>query len=94
VDARASFSPFRIYNDEITMVGSMAVLNSYARAVEMFGAGALDAAAMVSHAFPLDGYGEAIEMFRAGSGRKLQIRPQLDAAVQLQPARPDREAGA
>jgi len=82
-DARASFSPFRVYNDEITMVGSMAVLHSYARAVEMFGAGALQAEAMVSHAFPLEGYGDAVEMFRAGSGRKLQIRPQSDAMVEL-----------
>ena len=50
-DAAATFSPFRVYNDEITIVGSMAVLNSYARAVEMFAAGALAADRMVSHAF-------------------------------------------
>ena len=42
-DATATFSPFRVYNDEITIVGSMAVLNCYARAVEMFAAGALTA---------------------------------------------------
>ena len=82
-EAKASFSPFRIYNDEITMVGSMAVLHSYGRAVEMFGAGALRAEAMVSHAFPLEAYGDAMEMFRAGTGRKLQIRPQTDAVVEL-----------
>ena len=74
-DAAATFSPFRIYNDEISVVGSMAVLASYGRAVEMFAAGALDAAAMVSHAFPLEGYGDAVEQFRRGAGRKLQIRP-------------------
>ncbi len=83
VEARAQISPFQIYNDEITMVGSMAVLNSYARAVEMFAAGALRAEAMVSHAFPLDAYGDAIEMFRAGTGRKLQIRPQTSTTVEL-----------
>ena len=75
-DARASMSPFRIYNDELNLVGSMAVLHSYGRAVEMFAAGALQAATMVSHAFSIDDYGEAIELFRAGTGRKLQIRPQ------------------
>ncbi len=69
-DATATFSPFRVYNDELTITGSMAVLNSYGRAVEMFTAGALNAEAMVSHAFCLDDYGEALEMFRSGSGRK------------------------
>jgi 2-desacetyl-2-hydroxyethyl bacteriochlorophyllide A dehydrogenase len=83
VDARASFSPFRIYNDEINIVGSMAVLNSYARAVEMFAAGALRADRMVSHAFCLDDYADALDEFRAGRGRKLQIRPQTTRSVEL-----------
>ncbi|MCW2810971.1 MAG: zinc-containing alcohol dehydrogenase [Friedmanniella sp.] len=82
-EARASYSPFRVYNDEITMVGSMAVLHSYARAVEMFTAGAIQAPAMVSHAFTLDDYGDAIDMFRAGTGRKLQVRPQSTSSVTL-----------
>lgn len=82
-DAKASFSPFRIYNDELTVVGSMAVLNSYARAVEMFTAGAIDAKAMVSHAFSLEDYGDALDLFRAGTGRKLQIRPQLASSTEL-----------
>jgi len=82
-DAKATFSPFRVYNDEITIRGSMAVLNSYARAVEMFAAGALRAEPMVSHAFCLDDYGDALEMFRAGTGRKLQLRPQARTSEQL-----------
>jgi len=82
-DAWVGVSPFRLYNDEITVVGSMAVLHSYGRAVTMFGAGAVDARPMVSHAFPLEGYGEAIELFRTGGGRKLQIRPQTRSAVEL-----------
>jgi len=82
-EARAAFSPFRVYNDELTVVGSMAVLNSYERAVELFAAGALNAAPMISHAFPLSGYGEALELFRAGTGRKLQLRPALDRPIVL-----------
>jgi 2-desacetyl-2-hydroxyethyl bacteriochlorophyllide A dehydrogenase len=83
VDARARFSPFGVYNDEITVVGSMAVLASYARAVEMFAANALNADQMVSHAYTLEDYGEALEAFRAGTGRKLQIRPQASKSQQL-----------
>lgn len=74
-DGTAKFSPFRVYRDEISIVGTMAVLNSFGRAVEMFEAGAVNAAAMISHSFVLDDYAEALELFRKGSGRKLQIRP-------------------
>ena len=82
-DARASFSPFTVYHDEITMIGSMAVAHSFGRAVEMFAAGVLRAEPMVSHAFRLEDYGEAVAMFRRGAGRKLQIRPPATESVAL-----------
>lgn len=74
-EARAEYSPFRVYRDEITIVGTMAVLNTFGRAVEMFEAGAIDPVPMISHSFSLDDYDEALQMFRDGTGRKLQIRP-------------------
>jgi len=74
-DKTAQFSPFRVYRDEITIVGSMAVHNSFGRAVEMFEMGAINAKAMTSHSFSLDDYAQALDMFRKGEGRKLQIRP-------------------
>lgn len=74
-DRSAQFSPFRIYRDEISIVGTMAVLNSFGRAVEMFEIGAINATAMISHSFVLDDYEQALDLFRAGTGRKLQIRP-------------------
>lgn len=75
-DATANFSPFRVYNDEITIVGSMAVLHSYGRAVELMGRGVIDADTMISHSFALDDYPDALEAFRSSTGRKLQVRPQ------------------
>lgn len=74
-EAMANYSPFRVYRDEISIVGSMAVLNSFGRAVEMFEAGAIKAGPMISHSFTLDDYADALQMFRDGTGRKLQIRP-------------------
>jgi 2-desacetyl-2-hydroxyethyl bacteriochlorophyllide A dehydrogenase len=74
-EATARFSPFRVYNDEITIVGSMAVLASYGRAVELMGIGAIDAEKMTSHAFGLGSYEDALRTFRTGAGRKLQVRP-------------------
>jgi 2-desacetyl-2-hydroxyethyl bacteriochlorophyllide A dehydrogenase len=73
--ATATFSPFRIYRDEIRIVGSMAVLHSFGRAVDLLAAGAIDAGTMISHRFPLDAYTDAVDAFRAGSGRKLLVCP-------------------
>ncbi|MFB9660460.1 zinc-dependent alcohol dehydrogenase family protein [Glycomyces mayteni] len=73
--AAASFSPFRVYKDEITVVGSMAVLHSFGRAVELMARKVIDPEVMISHSFGLDGYADAVEQFRRGEGRKLQIRP-------------------
>jgi hypothetical protein len=55
------------------VVGTMAVLNSFGRAVAMFEAGAIKARPMISHSFKLEDYGQALRMFRAGQGRKLQV---------------------
>jgi 2-desacetyl-2-hydroxyethyl bacteriochlorophyllide A dehydrogenase len=73
--ATATFSPFRVYKNEITIVGSMAVLHSFGRAVDLMAKGAVDAETMISHTYPLDQYDAAVDAFRAGTGRKLQIRP-------------------
>ena len=73
--ARARFSPYRVYHEEITIVGSMAVLNSYERAAEMFVSGVLNPAVMISDRYPLDAYPEALEQFKRGIGRKIQVNP-------------------
>ncbi|MEV6333629.1 zinc-dependent alcohol dehydrogenase family protein [Nocardia vinacea] len=73
--ATASISPFRIYNDEITIMGSMAVLHSFGRAVELMGKGVIDANAMITHSFGLAEFADALQTFRAGTGRKIQLRP-------------------
>ena len=75
VDKTANYSPFRVYRDEINITGTMASLASFDRAVDLFEAGALNAAPMISHYFSLDDYAQAMDMFRKGTGRKLQIRP-------------------
>ena len=75
-DAKISLSPFRIYNDEITVLGSMAVLHSYGPALDLMAAGAIDAKAMLTHDFPLDGFAEALANVREGRGVKSQVLPQ------------------
>jgi threonine dehydrogenase-like Zn-dependent dehydrogenase len=74
-DAAARFSPFTVYNQEIRIVGSMAVLHSFERAAQLFAEGVLRPDVMISDRKPLDDYPAALEQFRAGVGRKIQVRP-------------------
>jgi 2-desacetyl-2-hydroxyethyl bacteriochlorophyllide A dehydrogenase len=72
---RATIEPYRIYNQEITITGSMAVLHSYERAAELFAAGVLDPAVFISDRLPLEQYAEALSRFQAGLGRKIVVEP-------------------
>ncbi len=74
-DATARFSPFRVYNDEIRIIGSMAVLHSFERARDLLVRGVIDCRAMITHRYPLDGYTDAIDTFRRGEGLKVQVTP-------------------
>ncbi|GAB3957160.1 hypothetical protein GCM10027614_71850 [Micromonospora vulcania] len=73
--ARAVIEPYRIYNQEITITGSMAVLHSFERAADLFAQGVLDPEVFISDRLSLDRYPEALDRFAAGSGRKIQVRP-------------------
>lgn len=73
--ARVSFEPYRVYNHEITITGSMAVLHSFERAAELFAAGVLDPDVFISDRLPLTEYAHAMDRFRAGLGRKIQVVP-------------------
>jgi 2-desacetyl-2-hydroxyethyl bacteriochlorophyllide A dehydrogenase len=74
-EARISLSPFRIYNDEITIVGSMAVLFSFQPALDLISGGVINTEAMLTAAFPLQDFSTALDMVRHGQGVKTQILP-------------------
>lgn len=74
-EARVALSPFSIYNDEITIVGSMAVLNSYQQAVDLVSGGAINTQVMLTEAFPLEKFPEALSALRQGKGLKTQVLP-------------------
>ncbi|HEY2965651.1 MAG TPA: alcohol dehydrogenase catalytic domain-containing protein [Actinomycetota bacterium] len=74
-DGSARFAPFRICHDEITVIGSMAVLHSFGRAVELLATGAVDPEPLLTHRLPLDAYEDAIARVRAGEGLKVQLSP-------------------
>ena len=72
---KAAFDPFKIYNEELSIIGTMAVLNSYGPAIDLLASGAVDAGRMVTHTFPLDQFADAVALVRAGDGLKVQIDP-------------------
>jgi 2-desacetyl-2-hydroxyethyl bacteriochlorophyllide A dehydrogenase len=73
--ARVSIEPYRIYNKEITITGSMAVLHSFERAADLFASGVIDPDVFISHRLPLAEYPQALDMFSRGIGRKIQVLP-------------------
>jgi threonine dehydrogenase-like Zn-dependent dehydrogenase len=74
-EATMSLSPFRVYNDEITVTGSMAILRSFAPAVELIGTGAIDPRPLLSPPLPLAEFGEALRRVRTGQGIKWHVKP-------------------
>ncbi len=73
--ARVTIEPYKIYNQEITITGSMAVLHSFERAADLFATGVLDPEVFISDRLPLDDYAGALDQFKAGKGRKIQVLP-------------------
>ncbi|RII18517.1 D-arabitol-phosphate dehydrogenase [Streptomyces sp. YIM 130001] len=71
----ATIEPYKIYNQEITITGSMAVLHSYERAAELFAGGVLDPDLFISDRMPLDSYPDALARFASGVGRKIVVVP-------------------
>ena len=74
-EARISLSPFRIYNEEITVLGSMAVLYSFQPALDLMSAGIINTEAMLTTAYPLEEVSEALVAVRHGQGIKTQLLP-------------------
>ncbi len=74
-DARVSVSPFFVYQREITVVGSMAILHSFQPAVELVGAHAERFEPLLTHAFDLSEFDAAIATLSCGDAVKVTIRP-------------------
>ena len=74
-ESRIELSPFQLYNQEITLHGSMAVLNSFAPALKLIAEGVVDVQPLLTHAFPLEEYLEAFAALGRGEGLKIHIAP-------------------
>jgi hypothetical protein len=68
-----SLSPFRIYNDEITVLRSMAVLNSFGVAADLMAAGSIDTSPLLGMPFTLGQFPQALASVRNGEDIKVQV---------------------
>jgi 2-desacetyl-2-hydroxyethyl bacteriochlorophyllide A dehydrogenase len=67
--------PYRIFRDELTIVGSNSALHSFERAAELFFDGVIDPDVLVGERIPLHEYPAAVERVRRGAGRKVLVTP-------------------
>ncbi|MCY7418255.1 MAG: alcohol dehydrogenase catalytic domain-containing protein, partial [Chloroflexi bacterium] len=73
VDDRVPFSPFAVYQREIRIVGSMAILNTFGPAIDTIARHADAFRPLATHTFPLAGFGDALDVLRRGDGIKVTI---------------------
>ncbi|HVV76373.1 MAG TPA: alcohol dehydrogenase catalytic domain-containing protein [Mycobacteriales bacterium] len=71
--ATVDLAPYDVYRRELTILGSMAVMDSFDRAVVELAAKPEFAAGLVTHRFGLTDYLEALDTFRSGESGKVEI---------------------
>lgn len=72
-DVMLQLPQFEVYNNELTVLGSMAVLNTFEPALRLMTAGAIAVADMVTGTYPLERFAAALDAVRAREGLKVQI---------------------
>ena len=74
-EARLSISPFNIYRNEISIVGSMAVHHSIGRSIDLLTRRGSELRPIVTGRFDLDEFPDAVEAARSGRGAKSIVTP-------------------
>jgi 2-desacetyl-2-hydroxyethyl bacteriochlorophyllide A dehydrogenase len=74
-NVRVSYSPYRVYQREITIVGSMAILRTFSTAVETVRRHADRLRPLLTHSFGLAEFDQAIATLSDGNAVKVTITP-------------------
>lgn len=74
-DTKVEIDPFIVYEHELTIIGSICPLHSFARAARLLAAGVIDAEKFISHRYPIASFEEALTTFAQGASRKILITP-------------------
>lgn len=73
--ATVRVSPYDIFHNDWTIVGSFALCYTFLPAIELLKHGVVDVEPLVSHTVPMGQFGEAFHAFEAGQTLKVHIRP-------------------
>ena len=74
-EATVSIAPFEIYRRELTIVGSMAILRTFAAAVETVARHGDRFRPLLTHRFGLDRFADAVATMSSGAAVKVTIEP-------------------
>jgi 2-desacetyl-2-hydroxyethyl bacteriochlorophyllide A dehydrogenase len=74
-DARVEIDPYLIYEHELTILGAVCPLNSFARSATLLGEGTIDATTLISDTYPVAEYESALTKFTGGHSRKVLVTP-------------------
>jgi len=72
---RVSWSPTRIFNDEIKIIGSFSQVHCFPRAVAYLDSGKINVKGMVTDVFPIEKYQEALDKMNSRQCLKIAVKP-------------------
>ncbi|MFZ4850605.1 MAG: zinc-dependent alcohol dehydrogenase family protein [Caldilinea sp.] len=73
--ARVSISPYDLFRNDWTLVGSFALCYTFLPAIDWLANGAIDVTPLVSHVAPLQDFASLFHQFAAGQTLKVHIQP-------------------
>jgi threonine dehydrogenase-like Zn-dependent dehydrogenase len=76
-DVRVPFSPFRLYQRELRVVSSMAILHTYGDAVNFVAAHAGLLRPVVTGVFGLQSFDQALDQLHGGAALKIALEPNM-----------------
>ena len=74
-DAKVPVSPYEIFSQEYTILGSFAQTHCFGRALEYLESGAVQVRELISHELPLEEYGQGLQLIMDKKARKVIIHP-------------------
>ena len=74
-EARVSFSPYQVFRNELTILGTVMSADAFPRTIELIASEKLRVEPLISHILPLDKFHEALELHEQSKGLKILVTP-------------------
>lgn len=72
--ARVSISPYDIFRNDWTIIGTFALCYTFLPAIDWLASGAIDIAPLVSHVAPMQDFANVFHQFAAGQTLKVHVK--------------------